>query len=187
MENLLPIFVALTGIAVLLQAGLLLGMYLTMRKTSARLEELATTVKDKALPAIESAQTAIESAKVTLASVQEIVAEYRPKVKVIIENVEETTSSIRAQVDRANAVVNDAVDRARLQIIRSDEMLTRTLDKVEQTSDAVTRTVVSPVKQVSGIIQGVTAGVEFLFGSRSRKNGRSREPRGQVPQDEMFI
>lgn len=180
MENLLPIFVALTGIAVLLQAGLLLGMYLTMRKTSARLEELATEVKTKALPAIESTKSTLESA-------QAIMAEFQPKVKVIIENVEETTTSIRAQVERANAVVNDAVDRARLQIIRGDEMLTRTLDKVEHTSDVVTKTVVSPVKQVSGIIQGVTAGVEVLFGHRARKNGRSREPRGPVPQDEMFI
>ena len=180
MENLLPIFVALTGIAVLLQAGLLLGMYLTMRKTGARLEELATEVKPKALPAIESTKSTLESA-------QAIINEFQPRVKVIIENVEETSSAIRAQVDRANAVVNDAVDRARLQIIRGDEMLTRTLDKVENTSDIVTRTVVSPVKQVSGIIQGVTAGVEFLFGNKGRKNGRSREARGPMPQDEMFI
>jgi hypothetical protein len=180
MENLIPLFIGLTGIAVLLQAGLLLGMYLTMRKTGSLLEELATEVKTKALPAIESTKSTMESAHA-------LMTEFQPRVKVIIDNVEESTSNIRAQVERANAVVNDAVDRARLQIIRSDEMLTRTLDKVENTSEIVARTVVSPVKQVSGIIQGVTAGVEFFLGNRVRKNGRSPEPRGPVPQDELFI
>ena len=41
MENLLPIFVALTGAAVLLQAGLLAAMYLAMRKASSKMEALA--------------------------------------------------------------------------------------------------------------------------------------------------
>jgi hypothetical protein len=79
------------------------------------------------------------------------------------------------------------MDRARLQVIRADEMLTRTFDRVEHTSELVTKTVVSPVRQVSGIVRGVTAGVEFLLGNRGRKNGDSRGTRRPVPQDEMFI
>jgi hypothetical protein len=42
------------------------------------------------------------------------------------------------------------------------------------------------VRQISGLMHGVTAGLEFLFGGRGRRNGGSRE-RGPVPQDEMFI
>ena len=86
-----------------------------------------------------------------------------------------------------DATVNDAVDRARLQIIRADELLSRTLDRVEQTSDMVHKTVISPVKQLSGLVQGITTGLEFLFGGRNRRNGGSREERRPVPQDEMFI
>ena len=71
-----------------------------------------------------------------------------------------------------DATVNDVVDRARLQIIRADELLSRTLDRVEETSDMVHKTVVSPVRQFSGLIQGVTAGIEFLFGGRGRKKWR---------------
>jgi hypothetical protein len=85
-----------------------------------------------------------------------------------------------------DATVKDAVDRGRLQIIRADELLTRTLDRVEQTSEMVHNTVISPVRQFSGLIQGLTVGLEFLFGGRGRKNG-SREERRPVPQDEMFI
>src|SRR5271163_1961785 len=173
MENLTPLFIALTGAAVVLQAGLLAGMYLSMRKSTARLEALANEVKTKALPALET--------------VQAMLTELRPRLTVIADNLEQTTHSVRAQVERVDATVNDVVDRARLQIIRGDELLTRTLDRVEETSDMVHKTVVSPVRQFSGLIQGVTAGIEFLFGNRGRRNGGSREARRPVPQDEMFI
>ena len=173
MENLTPLFIALTGAAVVLQAGILTAMYLAMRKSTTRMEELATEVKTKALPALETAQA--------------VLTDLRPNLKVITENLAETTTLVRAQVERVDATVNDVVDRARLQIIRGDELLTRTLDRVEATSEIVHKTVVSPVRQVSGIIQGVTASIEFLLGSRGRKNGGSRDARRPVPQDEMFI
>jgi methyl-accepting chemotaxis protein len=172
MEN-ITVFVALTGAAVVLQAGILAALYVTMRKSSARMEALAVELKTKALPALETAQ--------------EILTELRPKLTVIADNLTETTHSVRSQVERMDATVNDVVDRARLQIIRGDELLTRTLDRVEETSDMVHSTVVSPVRQFAGLIQGVTAGIEFLLGNRGRKNGGSREARRPVPQDEMFI
>jgi hypothetical protein len=172
MEN-LNVFVALTGIAVLLQAVILAALYLAMRKSSARMEALAVEVKTKALPSLETAQA--------------ILTELRPKLTVIADNLTETTYSVRSQVERMDATVNDVVDRARLQIIRGDELLTRTLDRVEETSDIVHNTVVSPVRQFAGLIQGVTAGIEFLLGNRGRRNGGGREARRPVPQDEMFI
>ena len=173
MENLIPLFIALTGAAVLLQAGLLAAMYLAMRKTSTRLEALAEEVKTKALPTIDSAQA--------------LLTDIRPKLQVIADNLVDTTSTVRGQVERVDATVNDAVDRARLQVIRADDLLSRTLDRVEETSEMVHKTVVSPVRQFSGLIQGLTAGIEFLVGGRGRRNGRSRDARRPVPQDEMFI
>jgi methyl-accepting chemotaxis protein len=168
----LTIFIALTGVAVLLQAGVLLAMYITVRKSSERMEALATEVKTKILPTIEQAQ--------------QMLTEVRPKVETIVGNVEETTSVLRSQLARIDATINDVVDRARLQIIRGDELLTRTMDRVEHTSDIVQKTVVSPVRQISGLMQGITVGLEYFF-ARGRKNGGSRGERRPVPQDEMFI
>jgi len=166
------VFIALTGIAVFLQAGVLLAMYLAMRKSSERMEALAGEVKAKVLPTVEQAQ--------------EILAEMRPKVGVIVDNLESATTVLRNEIERVDATVNDVVDRARLQVIRADELLSRTLDRVEQTSDMVQRTVVSPVKQISGLMQGISVAFEFFFGGRQRRNG-GREDRRPVPQDEMFI
>jgi methyl-accepting chemotaxis protein len=169
----LNLFILLTGIAVMLQAGILLAMYVAVRKTSARMEALATEVKSKVLPTVEQAQT--------------MLTDLRPRLQVIAANLEETSSAVRSQVQRVDATVNDVVDRARLQVIRADELLSRTLDRVEQTSDMVHKTVISPVRQLSGLMQGITVALEFLLSGRGRKNGDRREERRPVPQDEMFI
>lgn len=169
----LTVFIALTGIAVLLQAGVLLAMYITMRKSGERMEALAAEVKTKVLPTVEQAQG--------------MMTELRPRIEVIAKNLEGATSAIRSQVERVDATVNDAIDRARLQIIRGDELLSRTLDKVEQTTDIVQKTVVSPVKHLTGLMQGIGAGLEFFFVSRGRKNSGGRGEGRPVPQDEMFI
>jgi methyl-accepting chemotaxis protein len=169
----LTVFIALTGIAVLLQAGVLMAMYFTMRKSGERMEALASEVKTKVMPTVEQAQ--------------QMLTEMRPKLEGIVDNLEGATTVIRSQIQRVDATVTDAMDRARLQIIRGDELLTRTMDRVEQTSDIVQKTVVSPVRQLSGLMQGITVGLEFLFGGRNRRNGGSREERRPVPQDEMFI
>ena len=168
----LTLFIFLTGIAVLLQAGVLLAMYLTMRKTTSELLGLIGEVRTKVMPSIDQAQ--------------QIIADVRPKVDVIAENLRETSTTVKAQIERIDATVNDVMDRARLQVIRADELLSRTLDRVEYTSEVVQKTVVSPVRQISGLMQGITVGLEFLFAGR-RKNGGSREERRAVPQDEMFI
>jgi signal transduction histidine kinase len=172
MDDKLTIFIALTGVAVLLQAGVLLAMYLAMRKTTNDLQALAGEVRTKLMPSIGQAQ--------------EILSDLRPKLDVIADNVRDTSTTVKAQVQRIDATVNDMVDRARLQVIRADELLTKTLDRVEHTSEVVQRTVVSPVRQISGLMQGITVGLEFLFASR-RRNGGGREERRPVPQDEMFI
>ena len=173
MEDKLSWFIALTGIAVLLQAGVLLAMYLAMRKTGQKMEAIADEVKTKVLPTVEQAQHAL--------------TELRPKFEVVVDNVQDASTVIRAQIKRVDATVTDVLDRSRLQVIRADELLTRTLDRVEHTTDIVQRTVVSPVRHISGLMQGITVGLEFLFAGRGQKNGRGREDRRPVPQDEMFI
>jgi hypothetical protein len=169
----MTVFVALTGIAVLLQACVLAAMYFAMRKSGERIEALATEVKTKVLPSVELAQ--------------EVLVEMRPKLEVIVANLEEVTTVLRSQVKRVDATVNDVMDRARLQVIRADELFSRTLDRVEQTTEIVQKTVVSPVRQLSGLMQGISVGLEFLFSRRGHKNGGGREDRRPVPQDEMFI
>jgi len=169
----LSLFIALTAVAVALQAGVLLAMFIVIRGVASRMEALANEMKTKIFPIADQTQI--------------IVTELRPTIEKIAADVQETTTIVKGQIERTDAVVNDVVDRARLQVIRADELLTRTLDRVEQTSDVVQKTVMSPVRQFSGLMQGLGVGLEFLFSRRSQHNGGSRRERRPVPQDEMFI
>jgi hypothetical protein len=168
MENtVLTIFVIVTALAVVMQAGILAGMFVALRKTSAKVESLADEIKVKVLPTAELAQS--------------MMIELRPKIATAIDNVSVSTTVLRTQMERVDATLTDIIDRTRLQVIRADEFVNSTMDKLEETREAVQRTVVSPVRHISGLMHGVTAGLEAFF---SRK--RNREPVG-APQDEMFI
>jgi hypothetical protein len=164
----LPIFIGFTAAAVVIQAGILVALYLSVRQTSARMEALASEVRTKVLPTAEI--------------VHSMLTEFRPSLEIMVKNVSESSTMVRTQLERLDATVSDVIDRTRLQVIRADELVSRTLDRVEQTTDIVHKTVISPVRQLSGILQGVSTGLEFLFGGRRRsRNGMT------VPQDEMFI
>src|SRR5271169_3489344 len=168
-DNLLRIFIAVTTFAILIQAGILVGLFFSIRKTTAKMEALATQVTTRTLP--------------TLETVQDMLVDLRPKLDVISVNVAESSNLVRNQLARIDATLTDALDRTRLQVIRADELLNRTMDRVEETSDAVHKTVISPLRQVSGFMSAISTGVEVFLGQkrRHRKNGAG------VPQDEMFI
>jgi uncharacterized protein HemX len=169
MDKFEQLFIICTAIAVVIQMGILVALFVAIRKTTGRVEALADQVTTKALPAIDTAQQML----VTL----------RPRVEDIVVNVEQSARMARGQIERLDATVNDIVDRTRLQVIRADELVNRTMDRVEETTDMVHRTVVSPIRQLSGLMQGVSAGLEFFLG---RKRRQSRDGMG-VPQDELFI
>jgi hypothetical protein len=79
------------------------------------------------------------------------------------------------------------VDRARLQVIRGDEIVGRTLDKVEETTDIVHSTVLSPVRRLSALMEGVSAGLEYFFGRKGDRRPTSREGVRAEQEEEMFI
>jgi hypothetical protein len=168
-DTLLGIFIAVTAVAVVIQTGILVGLYLSVRKSTAKMEALATQVTDKALPTMET--------------VQNMLVEIRPKLDVMTVNLSESSTLVRNQLGRLDATLTDALDRTRLQVIRADELLNRTMDRVEETSDAVHKTVISPLRQVNGLMSAISTGVEVFLGQKRRhpKNGAG------VPQDEMFI
>ena len=168
-DTLLRIFIAVTTFAVALQALILFGLYLAVRKSTAKMEALATEVKSKALPTMET--------------VESMLVEIRPKLDVMTVNLSESSTLVRNQLARIDATLTDALDRTRLQVIRADELLNRTMDKVEETSEVVHKTVISPLRQVNGLMSAISTGVEVFLGQKRRhpKNGAG------VPQDEMFI
>jgi len=179
-ERLLALFIAVTAVAVLLQMLILLAMYLVMRRATGRMEALAERVEDttgtlqvRVLPILDNAKAMQQEIKAFLES-------SRPKVETMLDNMSYISATARGSVERIDTTVNDAIDRVRLQVIRGDEMLTRTMDRIEETSEKVQHTVMSPVRQVSGIVQAISTGVGTYFNQQKRR-------RNGGASDEMFI
>ena len=180
MDEKLTIFIAVTASAVVLQMLILFAMLLTMRKLGARMQALAGKVEETATMVQTRALPVIDDAKVIQQEVKSFLDTARPKIETLIDNASRMSSTARATVERFDVTANDAIDRVRLQVIRGDEMLTRTMDRVEETSEKVQHTVMSPVRQVSGIMQAISSGFGAYFNTqRRRRNGG--------PSDEMFI
>lgn len=166
METRFTILLFELGIALVIQVGLLIAILQAVKKSTTRMESLAGEVQRRALPTLDAAQALVQNSG--------------PKVEEILSNLAASTTTLKGQLERVDATVNDIVDRTRLQVIRTDELVTRTLDKVEETTEIVHHTVISPVRQVAGIVSGVTAVVGSLFTRRGRQ-------RAGAPHDEMFI
>src|ERR1700739_4635052 len=102
-DNLLRIFIAVTTFAVVIQAGILVGLYLAVRRSTAKMETLATEFSSKALPTIETAQNMLVNRP--------------PKMKVLSATFAEPTPVLRTQITRVHATVTAILDRTRLQVI----------------------------------------------------------------------
>ena len=167
-ETLLTIFVGATCVAVILQMGILFALYMTTRKTSERMEALAKRVEEQALPTIEMARN--------------LLTENTPKINAIVADISSTTATVKEQAARIATVMDDVVDRTRLQTIRADEMVTRTIDRLEETAETMQTVVLSPMRRMSGVLTGVMAGLgEFVGGRRVRRQKKA------VPSEDMFI
>lgn len=167
-QTLLTVFVAVTAIAVVLQMAILFALYLTTRKTAENMQALAKRVEGEALPTLQAARV--------------LLVDNRPRIDEIITNFQQTSVTVRTQAERISTTMDDVVDRTRLQIIRADEMVTRTFDRVEETADTMQHSVLSPLRKLSGVMTGIIAGFgEFIGGRQVRRAQKA------VPRDEMFI
>jgi methyl-accepting chemotaxis protein len=167
------VFIVVAAVAIVVQAGILIALYAAFKKTSTRVETLATRVEavtadvqTRVLPTIETAQALLETS--------------RPKIEAIVDNLTVASATVRGQVERIDATVTEIVDRTRLHVARADELVTNTMDRVEIATEMVQNSVVSPVRVASGFLAGVKVGMSALF-------GRKRQPSNGSQHEEMFI
>jgi len=172
MDEKLTLFIAVTSGAVVLQMLILAGMFVALRKLSSNLQSVADEVKTQALPLLENG-------KRLQAQVQHVLDTSTPKLELVLDNAAAITTTAHASIGRVESTLNDVLDRARLQVIRADEMVTRAMDQVEETTEKVAHSVTSPVKHASGIVHGISTGFGTFFGQK--------RPRKPGPSDEMFI
>ena len=142
------IFTAVTSVGVLIQAFVLLGMFFAVKKATGEVRELSDQLKQHLVP--------------TLAITRNLVEDISPKVKVATSNLVEASSILRSQAEHINKTVAHVADIAQAQASRVDEMATAVLDGITQATAAVQHGIASPLKQVTGVLNGLRAGLDVL-------------------------
>ena len=163
-QILLLIFVAIAACSILAQAIFALGLFIGARKAQKKLMGLADDIRLHALPVIISSR--------------EVVHDLTPKLKTISENLTEISTMLRARSEKVGLLVGDVTDRAQAQASRVDGMVKVTLDQVTYAVQAIESGIQKPVRQVSGILNGLRAGVDVL---------RKKEGVRSAADDDLFV
>jgi methyl-accepting chemotaxis protein len=142
------IFTAVTSVGVLLQAFVLLGIYLGIRKTTKKLEDLADEGSVHLLP--------------TIATSRKIVEDLAPKIKTISANLVETSQALREEAAQVRIAVDDVVGRTRGQAAKVDELITGTLNGVAHATATLQEGLAMPLRQVHGVLNGIRAALDVL-------------------------
>ena len=159
----LTVALILVAVAVLMQAGAMLGIWLAIRKVPGQIESMRADVKQRIDPIAHSVVPLAQS-------VLEIVNNSREPLRTISANLAEISTIFRDRTSNADQVAAELLDKSREQIIRVDRMVCDLVEKVETTADSVQKGVLGPIQEVSAVVKGVRSGLEFLFKRRRVTN-----------------
>jgi len=155
-SKLLMIFIGLVALALLVQAGALVVMAIGAAKARKRVLAIVEEVRAKAIPAVESTQ--------------EFVKNYAPKLMVLAENMVETSNIVRKQAQEFDTTLSDVNVKARAQAAKADEVVSTAINGTAEILAAVQHGIRVPVRELTGWINGLKAGLDVLVG-RSKHFG----------------
>ncbi len=154
-NTLLIALVALTGILVLFQFIVLLGLLLAMRKGIQAAIEYGDDLKSKVFPVLTQSREILEIAK-------ELIVRLEPRLESASLDLAAMTRTARDEAKRIQASTDEIRERVRLQAERVDGMTTNALNGLDHAVDLLTQAIAVPVRQISGVLAALKAIVETL-------------------------
>ena len=158
--SLLTLFVALTALAVITQAGVLVGIYVMSKRLSEQVDRFMKETREMLVP---------------MKSITE-------NLRLASTNLVEIGLSAREQFRRVEAMVTDTGEALHVQLERFDRVSQNVMDRINETAEIVQDSVVRPAREVAALVKGLSSGIgAFLF-------RRNRSTVDQARQDEeLFI
>jgi len=180
-SKLLMIFIGIVAISLLIQALVVVALGVIAAKVRTRLMQIVEEIRPKAINAIEKATPLIESTA-------NIVRDAQPKVKVVTDNLVEVSHVVRAKAQELDVTISDVNQKTRAQATRVDGMVTSVLTSTSDIAAKIEHGIKVPVREVSGIVNGLKAGLDVLMG-RTKGFGRhsSRAHSDGYGDDEVSI
>jgi len=168
-QTILLAFVVVTGLAVSLQAIILLLIFVAVRKAANSIRDEAENLRASIMPVLfdtrdllANTQGALANAQALVANTQGFVTRVGPRIEAATADIVEITARLREQTAEMQLTALEITDRVRRQSIRVDEMFSSLLDTMDYAGSFVVEAVRKPVRQVSGIMRSVRAIVESL-------------------------
>lgn len=159
----MAVFTGVAAIALVIQAGMLMGIYKSSRAIGERVAQLAPKVEALA----ETSRVTLEESRVSLKEITsrttEILDTTRRQLATVEELLEDASSRARVQMDRAELVVDDAMTRA------------------QETIAVVHTGIMKPIREINGIALGLRAALNYFM-----RGGRPH-PDQATADEEMFI
>jgi hypothetical protein len=182
-EMLLMIFIGITAVAVLLQASVLLGMFLIMRKAVAAGKEEAADLRTKLNPVLDSSKELLDSgqdviklAKDLVTGAHSLLSHLEPHLESAATELADMASDVHRQANQLQGAVDQVAFKAQRQVDRVDEMATSTLNRLERLGSLVNDAVNVPVRQLSGMIAAAKAVVGTLRAPTRRRHSHQAAP-----------
>jgi hypothetical protein len=149
-SKLLMVFVGMVAVALIVQAIALIAMAVGAAKARKRGLEIVEEVRLKLMPIMDNTHNFIQ--------------DNAPKVKIITENFVETSHVVRAKAQEFDVTASDLNAKTRAQAARVDGIVTSALNTTTDVAETIQRGIKVPLREVSGIINGVKAGLDVLVG-----------------------
>jgi uncharacterized protein YoxC len=167
-STLLVVFVGITGLALVVQAIVMLVAFLTVRKTIVSLQSDVQELRTTAMP--------------ILARTRETLDRVAPKIESVAADVADLAHRLKEQSIEFEAVAAEILERVHRQTSRVDNMFTGMVDGVEQASNLVVDSVTKPVRRITAMLAGAKAFFTVLA------TGRRPDQRVDVVADQdMFV
>jgi methyl-accepting chemotaxis protein len=170
-------FVIISAVALLIQAGMLVGINKSVKALRDQITPLVPKV-EALLPKVESLVT---STQATVEQSRRQIAEVTAKVSEIATKTNEILESSKRQLDMVEEVITDATSRAKTQMDHVELVLDDTLTRAHETVTTLHNGIMRPVRELSGIAVGIKTAVAYL--------NRNRRPSvdSVTNDEEMFI
>jgi methyl-accepting chemotaxis protein len=153
-ETLLLAFVAITAAAVLLQAILLLAIFLSVRKAARSIRAEIDGLRSSVVSVLDSARN--------------LMARVAPKIEAAATDLAEITGGLRRQSAEVQSALQELLERLHRQGNRIEAMFSGVLDTVDRAGGFVAGAVRWPMRRFSGLLASARAIIESLRASENK-------------------
>ena len=167
LESTLLVLASLVAGVLIAQTILLLVFIVAFRRWSNRMNTLVDQLSRNVEPVLQAAS--------------ELLTDSREKIASLTGNLNEISLLAKNQMTRLDGFLQDTTERAQLQVLRLDNLISDTMSRVEQTTEAIQQGVLTPIRELTAVVAGVRASLDFLF----RRNRKTVERATQ--DEELFI